>query len=140
MIVAVNQENVSDWLDLVGQVWQPDREKLLADYQAGAFPHEFLYVKNKEAVGVISLSIRHEYVEGAASNPCAYLEGIFVLPGYRQQGIASQLIAFAKDWAKEHQLTQLASDCRWSNVVSQHFHQSLGFQEVSQIRHFILDL
>jgi GNAT superfamily N-acetyltransferase len=44
----------------------------------------------------INLSLHYEYVPGATQNPVAYVEGIYVLDGYRHQGVAKALIQFAE--------------------------------------------
>ncbi|EBL5154416.1 GNAT family N-acetyltransferase [Salmonella enterica subsp. enterica serovar Dublin] len=44
------------------------------------------------AIGFADASIRHDYVNGCDSSPVAFLEGIFVLPSFRQRGVAKQLI------------------------------------------------
>ncbi|MGT2800462.1 GNAT family N-acetyltransferase [Streptococcus marmotae] len=79
-------------------------------------------------------------MEGCASLPTAYLEGIAVLPEARQQGIARELLAFAKQWAKDQDCLQLASDCSLENELSQVFHHRNGFCEVSRTVHYILNV
>ena len=39
--------------------------------------------------------LRHDYVEGCQNGPTAYLEGIFIIPDYRSQGIGDKLLSFA---------------------------------------------
>ncbi len=46
------------------------------------------------AIGFADASIRHDYVNGCDSSPVAFpLERYFVLPSFRQRGVAKQLIA-----------------------------------------------
>ena len=93
-----------------------------------------------EAVAFISLSLRHDYVEGTASSPVAYLEGIFVKPAFRKQGIARKLIEFSKNWALERGCSELASDCELENKTSEIFHKKLGFEEANRLICFKMNL
>ena len=141
MIRAVDSKSLPVWLDFVEMVWQSKRSDLQTEFLAGHFPNEFLYYnQEQEAVAWISLSLRNEYVEGARTLPVAYLEGIAVKPAYRQQGIAHQLLDFAKEWARHSGAYQLASDASLENHLSQVVHNCLGFREVSRSVHYIQDL
>ncbi|MFC6278110.1 GNAT family N-acetyltransferase [Streptococcus moroccensis] len=138
-IRPVCNHDMSIWAELAAKVWQTSSSKLIERFQSGAFPYEFLYWENGRAVAFISLSIRQDYVEGATQKPVAYLEGIGVLEVSQRRGIAGELADFARIWAKDQGLTQLASNCDLSNTISQNVHQALGFQEVSRTVNYILD-
>lgn len=100
-INAVNEQTVAAWASFASQVWQTDVQLLLKKWKNHEFPFEFLFhSQSGEAVAWISLSIRKEYVEGCQGGPVAYLEGIFVSPSYRQQGVAEELVDFAVNWAR----------------------------------------
>ncbi len=43
-------------------------------------------------MGRIQLSLRTDYVEGTATTPVAYIEPFYLMPGYRQKGIARMII------------------------------------------------
>ncbi|MDG4479852.1 GNAT family N-acetyltransferase [Streptococcus suis] len=68
------------------------------------------------------------------------LEGIFISPNYRNQGIAEELLNFAEGWAKNRDVCQLGSDAELDNLLSQNFHIKHGFREVSRTVHYVLDL
>lgn len=140
MIKKVTLENLSSWSKLASQLWSTDKEELEEEFRQGAFPYEFLYDLSGQTVAFMSLSIRNDYVEGAKSSPLAYLEGIYVLEDHQQQQIARRLLEYAKKWAQEQGLDQIASDCLLNNAASQAFHQKLGFQEESRSVHYILNL
>ena len=84
-------------------------------------------------VGFAQCQLRHDYVEGTASSPVGYLEGIFVAPAYQKQGIARALLASCEKWAKEQGCVEFASDCELSNTNSLRFHLSMGFEEANRI-------
>lgn len=137
-IKSVTEQTVSVWVSFASRVWQTDEQVLQEQFTEGKFPFEFLYYSPSNiAVAWISLSLRHDYVEGCQFSPVAYVEGIFVHPDYRGQGIATELLDFADSWAKSHGARELASDTDFENIHSQTFHTKNGFREVSRNIHYI---
>ncbi|WP_317335220.1 GNAT family N-acetyltransferase [Streptococcus orisratti] len=139
MIKQVDSHSLSDWSALASTVWQTERTQLEADFKAGAFPYEYILWQNGRAIAFISLSIRKDYVEGAKTSPVAYLEGISVLSEYQRSGIAKKLIDFARQWAKNQGIRQLASNCELDNLTSQAFHRAIGFKEVNRTVNYVID-
>ncbi|MGM9602482.1 MAG: aminoglycoside 6'-N-acetyltransferase [Faecousia sp.] len=86
-----------------------------------------------EDVGFAQCQLRRDYVEGTSSSPVGYLEGIYVAEAHRGEGIAGRLLQSCESWAAEMGCTEFASDCELSNLVSQSFHQKLGFTEANRI-------
>ncbi len=85
------------------------------------------------AVGFAQCQLRHDYVEGAATSPVGYLEGIFVEEAYRRQGIAKALLKACEGWARSVGCREFASDCELTNEESLRFHLNLGFREENRI-------
>ena len=108
---------------------QEEFEPLLEDANAAVF----LAFSDDMPVGFAQCQLRHDYVEGTASSPVGYLEGIFVAPAYQKQGIARALLASCEKWAKEQGCVEFASDCELSNTHSLRFHLSMGFEEANRI-------
>ena len=108
---------------------QEEFEPLLEDANAAVF----LAFSDDMPVGFAQCQLRHDYVEGTASSPVGYLEGIFVVPAYQKQGIARALLASCEKWAKEQGCSEFASDCELSNTNSLRFHLSMGFEEANRI-------
>ena len=108
---------------------QEEFEPLLEDANAAVF----LAFSDDMPVGFAQCQLRHDYVEGTASSPVGYLEGIFVTPAYQKQGIARALLASCEKWAKEQGCSEFASDCELSNTNSLRFHLSMGFEEANRI-------
>ena len=77
--------------------------------------------------------LRHDYVEGTDTSPVGYLEGIYVMEGYRDRGIASALLRACESWAKSNGCVEFASDCQLDNVQSLRFHLKVGFEEAGRI-------
>ena len=73
------------------------------------------------------------YAEGCLSSPVAYIEGWWVDPEHRQQGIGAKMVAAAESWARKLGLTEMASDADLGNEVSQAAHRALGYTEADRI-------
>ncbi len=87
---------------------------------------------NRRLGGFAELGSR-KYAEGCATSPVAYLEGIWVDPDARRQGVARELIRGAEEWARGRGSTELASDCEIDNLTSESLHRAVGFEEVERI-------
>jgi aminoglycoside 6'-N-acetyltransferase I len=65
-----------------------------------------------------------------------YLEGWYVVPEVRRQGIGAQLMAAAEDWARGQGCTEIASDALIDNENSHRAHRALGFEETGRVVNF----
>ena len=93
----------------------------------------FLASEGETVCGFAQCSLRRDYVEGTHSCPVGYLEGIYVVPEYRNQGCAGALLAACENWALDHSCEEFASDCELTNQESLQFHLNTGFQEANRI-------
>src|SRR3984957_4906443 len=66
------------------------------------------------------------------SQPVGYVEGWYVVPGWRRLGVGSALLRAAEDWARSRGCTEMASDTPIANHVSQRAHEAVGFQAVER--------
>ena len=117
------------WLDNSVEEMQAEFAETLTKPDA-AF---FLAYADETAVGFAQCQLRYDYVEGTDSSPVGYLEGIYVADGYRQQGIARELLSACESWAKTKGCTEFASDCELENTQSLQFHLNVGFEEANRI-------
>ena len=142
MIRAVSNENQYQWAELCAVLWphHPVEYFLQGREAAKHFQNAFLYFVRNEAVAFIILSLRNDYVEGTSSSPVGYLEGIYVKPEYRNQGIAREMVQYAIKWAAENGCTEFASDCLLENEESRKFHSRIGFSEKNTIVHFAMKI
>lgn len=90
-------------------------------------------------VGFAELS-RRAYAEGCETSPVGFLEGWYVVPEHRRQGIGGALVAAAEVWAREQGCLEFASDALAENSLSAAAHRALAFEEVGLIRCFRKDL
>jgi aminoglycoside 6'-N-acetyltransferase I len=96
----------------------------------------FLAFDNDKAIGFSHASIQHEYVLGTSHSPVGYLEGIYVCPDYRKQGIAQSLVFMCENWSRENGCFEFASDCEQKNKDSFAFHLKIGFKETERLIYF----
>lgn len=139
MIVPVSESNKKDWAQLCHALW-PEMDEAEALEELEGLPHEFLYYEGEEAVGFFSLDLRHDYVEGTEQSPVGYLEGIYVKASHRKRGIATAMVAYAKEWVKAKGCLEFASDCELTNEESRLFHLKMGFKEANRIICFAMTL
>jgi putative acetyltransferase len=85
--------------------------------------------------GLVEAAIR-PFVDGCSTCPVGYVEGWFVDPDARRQGIGRKLVAAAERWATEQGCREMASDTGLGNTVSQAAHQVIGFEETERLVHF----
>ena len=73
-----------------------------------------------EVVGFAELSIRPD-VAGVEGQRTGYVEGLYVLPGARQQGVARKLLQASRQWARQQKCAAFASDRAGRVVVDRSY-------------------
>lgn len=98
-------------------------------------PSSAVYVAqaNDAIIGFAHVVLRHDYVEGTASSPVGYLEGIYIEEPYRNKGFASQLVKACEEWTIQQGCTESASDIEIDNDESYEFHLKNGFIEANRL-------
>ncbi|MGS0895925.1 aminoglycoside 6'-N-acetyltransferase [Burkholderia stagnalis] len=141
-IRAVAPADVSSWRLLRHMLWPHtsaddhvrETEQLLAE------PHRYAMVisvsSQGEALGFAEAAIRHDYVNGCDTSPVLFLEGIYVVPSMRHQGIARALCTSIEQWGASHGCAEFASDTSIDNVDAQALHRALGFDEAERVVFF----
>ena len=86
--------------------------------------------ENGSLCGFAELSIRHGHVDGASSEPVAYLEGWYVDPDVRGAGIGRRLLEAAVEGAKEAQARELMLFTSPKLTAACNLYRSYGFAEV----------
>jgi GNAT superfamily N-acetyltransferase len=85
--------------------------------------------------GFEEASIR-PHVDGCTTRPVGYVEGWYVDPDVRRQGVGRKLIEAAERWAAAQGCKEMASDAHLDNTVSHEAHKALGFEESERLVHF----
>ena len=132
----------SDWLQLRRELWPdcPPQEHQAEIRQMLAEPQRYgcwlAYGADGVEVGLAEAALRHDYVNGTDSSPVVFLEGIYVAPESRRQGIAQRLIEQVAAWGRQQGCVELASDTSLDNLPSQTLHHALGFEETERVVYF----
>lgn len=144
-IRAVTSRDSETWRRMRCELW-PDpagHRAEVARFFAGdrREPAEVLlaFDATGDAVGFAELSIRN-VVDGCSTGNVGYLEGWYVAPAVRRQGVGRALIAAAEHWARRHGCTEFGSDALIDNEVSLSAHRALGFHQTSRVCQFRKDL
>jgi aminoglycoside 6'-N-acetyltransferase I len=130
------------WLELRQALWAdcPREEHLLEMAEHVALPQRFAdfvaYSGWGKPIGLAEASVRTDHVNGIASSPVPFLEGLYVVPEERRKGAAASLIAAVVDWAKGMGYTEIGSDTALDNEVSHAVHRALGFEETRRVVFF----
>ncbi len=145
-IQTLDTQASADWLRLRLALW-PDasaseHEEEMAEQSADPARYGQWLARSEagEALGLAEASLRHDYVNGTESSPVAFLEGLYVRPESRRQGVSRALLAAVAAWARERGCSELASDTSIDNTQSQAVHARLGFQETERVIYFNMAL
>ncbi|PHV10297.1 aminoglycoside 6'-N-acetyltransferase [Chitinimonas sp. BJB300] len=130
------------WLNLRQALWPdcPCDEHLteMAGFIAdpGRYAQFVAYASASLPIGFVEASLRIDYVNGTDTSPVVFLEGIYVAPGFRRQGLAAQLVAAVATWARSRGCSEFASDAPLDNELSHAVHLALGFTETERVVYF----
>lgn len=136
---SVSQEG---WLELRRALWpQGTAAEHLAEMQAflddpGRYAQFLAHGADGRPAGFVEAALRTDYVNGTDSSPVVFLEGIYVAPAYRRQGVAAALVAAVAAWALDKGCSELASDALLENTASHAMHAALGFEETERVVYF----
>ncbi len=89
--------------------------------------------------GFIEAALRSR-ANGCESTPVGYIEGWYVDPDVRRQGVGRSLVAVAENWARSRGCRQMASDAELWNTVSHQAHGAVGYEETARLVLFKKDL
>lgn len=140
-IRQVSPVEADAWLALRMSLWPQTSETQHRKEMAMMLsdPERFAVFVCQDAQGVLAgfaeVSLR-AWAEGCESSPVAYLEGWFVAPCARRQGIGRRLVAAAEDWARSRRCTEMASDTELENRVSEAAHRRLGYSIAARVTAF----
>jgi aminoglycoside 6'-N-acetyltransferase I len=88
------------------------------------------------AAGFVEATLRTDYVNGCETSPVAFLEGIYVEPWARRQGVARGLVEVVQQWARQMNCSEMASDALLENTDSHGMHLAVGFEETERVVYF----
>jgi aminoglycoside 6'-N-acetyltransferase I len=127
------------WLALRCHLW-PGSETEHLRYMADAVDRghfvRLAVAEDGSALAFVEASKRVDYVNGTSSSPVAFLEGLYVEPGSRRNGVARALVDAVEAWARAEGCAELASDSPLDNAAAHAVHRALGFAETERVVYF----
>ncbi len=139
LIRVATEADVDTWLRLRTMLWPatPVDEHRSELARQLASPARFVALlaldDSGRAVGFAEAALRNDFVNGCATSPVAFLEGIYVEPKAQRRGTARALCAAVERWAAAQGCTELASDALVENGASHDFHRSIGFAPTERV-------
>jgi aminoglycoside 6'-N-acetyltransferase I len=106
--------------------------KMLVRDNAWAFIAE---TEARGAAGFAEIAIR-DYANGCETQPVPFLEGIWVAPQSRRQGIGAALVRYVEDFLIARGYRELGSDALLDNRISHDSHRGWGFSETERVVYF----
>jgi aminoglycoside 6'-N-acetyltransferase I len=133
MLVRVfDSADYSEWRRMRDALWPDQTAADMADWLAR--PDAAVLVAERTSGGLCGFAEvgARSIAEGCTTSPVAYLEGWYVDPDARRQGVGAALLRAVEAWARRAGHRELASDTGLTNQVSQQAHERLGFTEVER--------
>lgn len=84
-----------------------------------------------QLAGFVEVSLRED-PESIKRHRIGYLEGWFVDPAYRRQGVGRGLVRAAEGWVRGQGCTVMDSDAEVMDETSHRAHAALGYREVER--------
>jgi len=129
--------DAAEWIDLRQALW-PDTDAVALRAEVAGYRPDTgdtvalgAFVDGKLS-GFAEASIRSTG-SGCHIEQTPWLEGIYVAPSMRGQGMAAALVKAVEDWARLKGFDCLASDARIDNDISIDRHGKWGFAQVERV-------
>lgn len=137
-IRQVVPEDHAEWVRMRTLLWPEslaDHQREISEFFAHRNPDVVTFVIERggdRLGGFLEARVRN-YAEGCFSSRVGYIEGWYVDPDLRRQGLGRRLVYAAEQWARRLGLVEMASDCDIDNEVSLCAHSALGYTEVERL-------
>ncbi len=141
----LEEKDIGDWFRLRKHLWNEISDEEHKSEMSDIYEHfetQLVLVAETslgKLIGFLEASIR-PFVEDCHSENVGYLEGWWIEPDYRLNGIGRKLVKTAENWAREKGCSEMASDSEIGNEVSLEAHLKLGYEETSRLVHLCKDL
>jgi aminoglycoside 6'-N-acetyltransferase I len=141
--LTVRQMNTSDlaaWAGMRAVLWPEatpesharEIEQILGSDDTWGFIAE---TADGAPAGFAELSIR-KFANGCETQPVPFLEGIWVEPPLRRQGIGRLLLEHVEAFAAARGFREIGSDALLDNKASHAAHRGWGFSETERVVYF----
>jgi aminoglycoside 6'-N-acetyltransferase I len=122
------------WPDADARELRTEADAFAAGFPAPTVLAVFI-AQSDGLVGFVELSVR-PYANGCDSRPVPFIEGWYVKPAVRRQGVGRALMLAAENWSREHGYVEIGSDTEVANAVSAEAHERCGFAETERVVYF----
>lgn len=142
MVERCSGECLDEWVKLRQALWPHASEQELRLEAAAILdrPDDRIALiargENAAVIAFAEAALRRDYVNGCATSPVGFLEGLYVDPAFRRRGIARKLCNAVEDWAASQGCSEFASDVDLRNEESQKAHEALGFEETERVIYY----
>ncbi len=120
------------WNDLSIDEHLGDIARMLADKKSSGY---IALLDGDQPAGFAEIRIR-DYANGSTAQPVPFLEGIWVDPRYRRQGVGRALIGQITIDLVAKGFHELCSDAEIRNRRSHQAHEGWGFDETERVVYF----
>ena len=141
-IRAAGGEDATAWHALRVALW-PDEDDTptLADIarllgHPDGYANFLAFDATEKAIGFAEASLRRDYVNGCETSPVAFLEGWYVAPQWRDQGVGRALMNAVAAWGLACGCKEFASDALLDSIDSHRAHLACGFEETERVVYF----
>ncbi len=142
-VITATAEHLPQWAALRYALWTwdtvADHAEQAAELYLARDPDRHALIAlddNGVVLGFAEATLRRDYVEGCATSPVVFLEGIYVQPEARLGGVALALANAVADWGRSRGCTEYASNALLDNLDSHVFHAAIGFEETERVVFF----
>lgn len=128
----LKEKNLNDWS------WYYTEERLAENIKT---KDGYLFLAEEVPVGVLFLSTKDVYYYSPADMEkfkepkvaAFYISTLAVSPEYQHQGIATKMINFGENLAREKEIKYLRLDCNSNDELLLEFYKKRGFEVVSRM-------
>ena len=140
-IRRLTSQDQREWLRMRLALWPDSTAEELApdiqDYLPGSTRDAaFVSARPEGGLGGFIEVSQRSYADGCDTRPVGYIEGWYVDPDLRRQGVGKALVEAAEGWAASLGCSEMASDAEEDNEVSLLAHQALGYTITERLVHF----
>ena len=137
MISTHRDGDRAEWLRMRRVLWGdfPDEQQVREMEEILANDSEEVFLAERPGGGLcgfLEAAIRSR-ADGCDRHPVEYIEGWYVDPDVRRQGVGRALVETAEVWARSKGCRQMASDAELWNTVSHQAHGALGYEETARL-------
>ncbi|MBN2469571.1 MAG: GNAT family N-acetyltransferase [Anaerolineae bacterium] len=137
LIRPIEESDLAEWVRLRLALW-PEHSAAEMEEECrqlwGRLEREpvFVAVLPDGRLGGMAEASLHQTAPGCTTSPVGYLEGWYVDPDLRRQGVGRRLVEAAEAWARGQGCREMASDTDANYPISPLAHHRLGYADTDE--------